>query len=150
MDLWPYDDRFVKAVRGRDFAAAEKTRREWLEALKEARVQCGEVLAADRLSARIEALNAIVGLEDEGLIKLRSNLLDALEAGDADALVASARAVAEREKIVDPKGEAVHTARREAIESMVEQQIRGRSQPAPRDEEAAKRTLKLTLDLFGL
>jgi hypothetical protein len=150
MDLWPYDDHFARALGKRDFTAAEATRREWLEALKETKVRCSDVLAETSLDARIAALKAVVGLGDEGLVRLRSKLLDALEAGDADALVARARAVTEREKIVDPQGEAVHTARLEAVEAMIEQEIRGRPRPAPKGTEAENRTLRLTLGLFGL
>jgi hypothetical protein len=122
LDLPPYEPRFGKEVMKRDFAAAEVTRRVWLNTLETAEQKCGARLSRRTImavQAQEDKLRRIVGLDDPTLIDLRSKLISAVEANDADAVVSWSRAIAEREKAIDARNASAHEARLRNIEERV-------------------------------
>ena len=125
LQVWPYEVRMGREVLGRQFEDAEITRRLWLDVLGEFGEKCGEALdrsGRERLEAQKERLGRIVGLDDPSLIDLRSKMLEALETGESDKVVAYAKAVSEREKALDSRRAAEYDAKLAEIEKKVADQ----------------------------
>ncbi|MBW2454164.1 MAG: hypothetical protein JRI68_06625 [Deltaproteobacteria bacterium] len=114
IQLWPFKRRFTGEVAGRKFEPAEVTRRLWLDTLKQFKTECVKRLSrrkAVALDARMAKLERIVGLDDPTLIELRTKLLTAMEAGNAEEILAYTRAVTERETSLDSRNAAVYEAK---------------------------------------
>jgi hypothetical protein len=116
---WPYEARIGEEVLLREFNEAEVTRRQWKAAVQEYLRSCeGRLGSRERVRAEatIERLDRMIGLDDPMLMELRSNLMDAMEAGDHEKVLAYARAVAQRETLLDAQGAARHRAKLAALE----------------------------------
>ncbi len=125
LQVWPYEVRMGREVLGRQFEDAEITRRLWLDVLGEFGQKCGETLdrrGRVRLDAQKERLGRIVGLDDPNLIDLRSKMLEALEAGEQEKVLAYAKAVSDREKALDSRRAAAYDAKLAEIEKRVADQ----------------------------
>lgn len=125
LQVWPYEVRMGREVLARQFADAEITRRLWLDVLGEFGQKCGDALdrrGRIRLQAQQDRLGRIIGLDDPSLIDLRSNMLEALEAGEQDKVLAYAKAVSDREKALDSRRAAEYDAKLAEIEKKVADQ----------------------------
>ncbi|MCP4678629.1 MAG: hypothetical protein GY854_24575 [Deltaproteobacteria bacterium] len=118
--MWPFEGRFAKEVMDRNFSAAEVTRLVWLDTLREYEKHCSKRFTRREvmeIHVHEEKLERIIGLNDETLVNLRSRLLSALEAENADAVLSYSRAISEREKVLDSRNASVYEERLRAIET---------------------------------
>jgi hypothetical protein len=125
LKVWPYEVRMGREILGRQFEDAEITRRLWIDVLDELGTSCGADLdrrGRIRLEAQRERLDRIVGLDDPTLIDLRTKMLEALEGGEQEKVLAYARAVSDREKALDSRRAAEYDAKLAEIERKVAEQ----------------------------
>lgn len=125
-DAWPFPTRFAAEVQSSDYQGAEVTRVLWLESLRGYLTTCnGKMSARERVTAetRVRKLDRIIGLDDEVLIDLRSKMVAALQAGNAQTVLQLSQAVNEREKAIDSRNAVDYDAKLASIEAMVQQQM---------------------------
>lgn len=120
IDLWPFEQRFVNEVAKRRFQEAEVTRRLWLDTLETFEKECHKRLSrreSTEVNTSADKLRRIVGLDDELLIGLRSQLMTAISEGKADAVQKYLSAVTEREKALDGRNAAMYEAKMRTIKA---------------------------------
>ncbi len=126
LEAWPYKSRFVEEVTSRDFEAAEVTRRVWIDTLEAVEAGCRNGFSrrtAIEFQSRRERLQRIVGLDDPMLIDLRSQMLTAMEGGDAAGVAEYSRAIAQREASLDSANAAVYKAKLDEIERTMDAKL---------------------------
>jgi hypothetical protein len=138
---WPYEVHFGEEILRRDFNEAEITRQLWRSTLEDYLKTCGEALprrAKIRAETQIRRLDRIIGLDDPTLIDLRSKMLDALESGREQQVLAYARAVAERESALDSRSSADFEAKLASIEKTLTEERAALAEEAKTLREASQ------------